>query len=107
MAACSNSSATIYERLILPFSAEVCDMSLQSVDLSTDGSGDESTHVTSTTDNEESRGSMVTFSMASTQIIEYEPPAEELHDELFYNESELERFREIYALVQSLPVNQS
>jgi len=45
-------------------------------------------------ESDESTESTVKFSMESTRIIEYEPPSREYHDDLFYQETELESFRE-------------
>ena len=52
---------------------------------------------------EVSSSSAVTFAMESTRVINYDPPGAEHHDDLFYKEWELQRFREIYNLLQSVP----
>ena len=87
-------SATIEERLSMLSSSTTCDMSLtdeRQMDLQGSGQG------------QVSSGSAVTFAMESTRVINYDPPGAEHHDDLFYKEWELQRFREIYNLLQSVP----
>ena len=85
---------TIQERLSMLSSSSTCDMLL------TDKSR---TDLQASEQEQESSSSMVTFAMESTRVINYDPPAAEYHDKLFYKEWELQRFRDIYNLLQSLP----
>ena len=87
-------STTIQERLSMLSSSSTCDMSL------TDKSR---TDLPASEQEQESSSSMVAFAMESTRVINYDPPAAEYHDKLFYKEWELQRFRDVYNLLQSLP----
>lgn len=88
-------ATTIQERLSMLSSSTTCDTSVTD-ESRTDLPANEP-------EQESTSNSMVTFAMESTRVINYDPPSVEHHDDLFYKECELQRFREVYRLIQSLP----